>query len=160
MAEGVLPHTHNPLQVEEWSATLPSSLHSENLLLNFLHLTHSITMREKNLFLAPLLLSLFMLTSGCATFFGTGTGGVPRGSILTDVQGPVATQNFEMRVQAGELRKGTASAEGYLGLVAQGDASIQAAAKDGGITNIHHIDFKTRSILGLYVEYTTVVYGR
>lgn len=85
---------------------------------------------------------------------------MPRGSILTDVQGPVATQNFEMRVQAGELKKGTASAEGYLGLVAQGDASIQAAAEDGGITNIHHVDYNTRSILGLYVEYTTIVYGQ
>ncbi|WP_442978430.1 TRL domain-containing protein, partial [Salinibacter sp.] len=34
------------------------------------------------------------------------------------------------------------------------------AATDGEISNIHHVDFKTRSILGLYVKYTTVVYGR
>lgn len=120
-------------------------------------------MREKNLFLAPLLLSLFVLTSGCATFIGGGggAGGVPSGAILTDVQGPRATQTFEMAVQAGELKKGTSSAQGYLGLVAQGDASIQAAAEDAGIANIHHVDFKTRSILGpVYVKHTTVVYGR
>jgi hypothetical protein len=116
-------------------------------------------MREKSLLLAPLLLSFFVLTSGCAALTG-GAGGVPHGSILTDVKGPTATQHFEMAVQAGELKRGTASAEGYLGLVAQGDASIQAAAEDGGITNIHHVDFNTRSILGLYVEHTTIVYGQ
>ena len=65
-----------------------------------------------------------------------------------------------MSVQAGELKKGTSTAEGYLGLVAQGDASIQAAAKEAGIANIRHVDFKRRSILGLYVKHTTVVYGR
>mgnify|MGYP002760592281 FL=1 len=108
--------------------------------------------------LVPAVLALFVLTSGCAAFVGT--RGMPRGGILTDVKGPTATQNFEMAVQAGELRKGTASAEGYLGLVAQGDASIQAAATDGEISNIHHVDFKTRSILGLYVKHTTIVYGR
>ncbi len=106
--------------------------------------------------LVPAVLAPFVLTSGCAAFVGT--RGMPRGGILTDVKGPTATQNFEMAVQAGELRKGTAFAEGYLGLVA--DASIQAAATDGEISNIHHVDFKTRSILGLYVKHTTIVYGR
>jgi len=109
-------------------------------------------------FLAPLVLALFLMTSGCTAFYGA--RGVPRGTILTDVQGPQSTQNFEMSVQAGELKKGTSTAEGYLGLVAQGDASIQAAVTDGEISNIHHVDFKTRSILGLYVKHTTVVYGR
>lgn len=115
--------------------------------------------QKRNAFLlAPTVLALFVLTSGCAAFIGT--RGVPRGGIFTDVKGPGATQSFEMSVQVGELKKGTSSAEGFLGLVAQGDASIQAAAQDGGISDIHHIDFKTRSILGLYVKYTTVVYGR
>lgn len=114
--------------------------------------------KEGAFFLAPAILALFLLTSGCATFVGT--RGVPRGGIFTDVEGPGATQNFEMSVAAEELKKGTSSAEGFLGLVAQGDASIQAAAKDGGISDIHHVDFKTRSILGLYVKHTTVVYGR
>ena len=121
-------------------------------------------MRERRLLLAPLLLSFFVLTSGCVGLIGAGgagAGGVPHGSILTDVKGPTATQHFEMAVQVGELKRGTASAKGYLGLVAQGDASIQAAAEDGGITNIHHVDFNTRSILsGLYVEHTTIVYGQ
>lgn len=120
--------------------------------------SHTGLMKKDAYFLAPLFLAFVVLTSGCATFIGA--GGVPRGTILTEVKGPVATQTFEMAVQAGELKKGTSSAEGFLGLVAQGDASIQAAAEDGGITNIHHIDFETRSILGLYVKYTTVVYGQ
>ena len=115
-------------------------------------------MREKRLFLLPLLLSLIVLTSGCAGLYGA--GGVPKGAILTDVEGPIATQSFEMSVRAGELKRGTSSAEGFLGLVAQGDASIQAAAQDAGITNIHHVDYRTKNILGFYVKYTTVVYGQ
>ena len=89
-------------------------------------------MRERRLLLAPLLLSFFVLTSGCVGLIGAGgagAGGVPHGSILTDVKGPTASQHFEMAVQVGELKRGTASAKGYLGLVAQGDASIQAAAE-------------------------------
>lgn len=46
-----------------------------------------------------------------------------------------------------------------LGLVATGDASIEAAAKAGGITKIHHVDFENFSILGIYATFTTVVYG-
>jgi len=40
-----------------------------------------------------------------------------------------------------------------------GDASIQAAMQNGGITKIHHVDYKVTSVLGVYATYTTVVYG-
>lgn len=115
-------------------------------------------MKKHAFLLTPLLLALMLLTSGCATFIGG--GGMPQGALFTDVEGPRATQTFEMSVEAGELKRGTSTAKGYLGLVAQGDASIQAAAREAGITNIHHVDFHKRSILGLYVEHTTVVYGQ
>jgi len=31
--------------------------------------------------------------------------------------------------------------------------------KNGGITRIHHIDYETLGILGVYAKYTTIVYG-
>jgi len=31
--------------------------------------------------------------------------------------------------------------------------------KNGGITKVHHVDSKVKNILGVYAEYTTVVYG-
>lgn len=55
---------------------------------------------------------------------------------------------------------GTATAKSVLGLYAYGDSSIETAAKSAGIVEIHHVDYKTRSILGIWAETTTFVYGR
>lgn len=55
---------------------------------------------------------------------------------------------------------GTAKATGYLGvLFFDQDASIQAAAKDGGITKISTVDIKQINILNLIVTYETIVTG-
>lgn len=54
---------------------------------------------------------------------------------------------------------GTSEAYGILGLVNAGNASIQKAAKDGGITKISHVDVKTLGILGVFTQYKTIVYG-
>ncbi len=56
---------------------------------------------------------------------------------------------------------GTAKAEGFLSvLFFDQDASIQAAAKNGGIRKISTVDIKHTSILGLYVTYETIVTGK
>ncbi len=60
----------------------------------------------------------------------------------------------------GSSKVGTATAKGYAGVYAAGDASIEAAAKNGGITSIHHVDYHSTSILGIINTYTTVVYGK
>lgn len=55
---------------------------------------------------------------------------------------------------------GTAKAEGYLGfLFFDADASIQSAAKNGGISKISTVDVKYSSILNLLVSYETIVTG-
>jgi len=55
---------------------------------------------------------------------------------------------------------GRATATGYLGvLFFNADASIQAAAKNGGITKISTVDLKRTSILDLVVTYETIVTG-
>jgi hypothetical protein len=54
---------------------------------------------------------------------------------------------------------GRSYARSYFGLFAVGDASIEAAAKSGGITKIHHVDYETQVILGVLADFTTVVYG-
>ena len=54
---------------------------------------------------------------------------------------------------------GTSEAFGILGLVNVGNASIQKAARDGGITKISHVDVKTLGVLGIYTQYKTIVYG-
>jgi len=47
-----------------------------------------------------------------------------------------------------------------LWLVAWGDASTSAAAKQGGITTVNHMDREFLNIIfGVYTETTTIVYG-
>ena len=55
---------------------------------------------------------------------------------------------------------GTAKATGYLGyLFFDQDASIQTAAKNGGITKISTVDIKQTNTLGIIVGYETIVTG-
>ncbi|NLL29172.1 MAG: hypothetical protein GX259_10285 [Bacteroidales bacterium] len=55
---------------------------------------------------------------------------------------------------------GTSKATGYLGvLFFNADASIQTAAKNGGITKISTVDIKQTNVLNLIVTYETIVTG-
>jgi len=76
------------------------------------------------------------------------------GFLYSDVKaGMTATSNV------GTSKVGTAMAQSILGLICTGDASIEAACKNGGIKRIHHVDYHSKCILGLYAEYTVYVYG-
>jgi len=55
---------------------------------------------------------------------------------------------------------GTSTIQSVLWLVAWGDASTEAAAKNGDISVVYHMDQEIFSILfGLYSKSTTIVYG-
>lgn len=93
----------------------------------------------------------------CATLLFVGCGIVKTpvtGALYTDVKDGLA-----VTANAGSSKVGTAEAKGYLGLIATGDASIQAAAKSAGITRIHHVDYSAKSYVGVYNVYTVIVYG-
>lgn len=76
------------------------------------------------------------------------------GGLYTDVkQGEMATSNIR------GSKVGTSKANSYLGLIAVGDASVDTAAKNGGITRISHVDSRKKSILGIVTSTTTIVYG-
>ena len=82
-----------------------------------------------------------------------GPYGGASGFVYTDVSGPVlATSN------SGASKVGSATSKGVI-CVATGDSSIKAAAANGGITKISHVDYHVTSVLGLYVETTVTVYG-
>jgi hypothetical protein len=42
---------------------------------------------------------------------------------------------------------------------ASGDSSIKAAAANGSITKIEHVDYHTTSVLGIWGKTTVTVYG-
>jgi hypothetical protein len=57
-------------------------------------------------------------------------------------------------------KKGTASTYSVLWLVAWGDAGAAAAAKNGEITTLTHMDRELYSVLfGIYTRQITIVYG-
>lgn len=78
------------------------------------------------------------------------------GYLYSDISAPITT------VSTGDplgTRVGRATATGYLGLVSTGDCSVAAAARNGGITQIHQIDYEFYNMLGIVQEFTTVVIG-
>jgi len=55
---------------------------------------------------------------------------------------------------------GRASVKSILYLVAWGDAGVAAAAKNGELHQVNHLDVEYKSILfGLYTQSTTIAYG-
>jgi hypothetical protein len=56
-------------------------------------------------------------------------------------------------------KEGKACAQTILGLIAQGDASIDTAAKNAGIKTVSSVDHSTKNMLGIMGEYCTIVRG-
>ena len=91
-------------------------------------------------------IALTMGVSGCAV--------VGQGMLYNDTVEPAQVTSNALGSKVGE-----AQTFNYLGAVALGDAGIQKAAKQAGITKISHVDKKVWSILGLYTVTTYTVYG-
>lgn len=110
-----------------------------------------------------MLASACVLLSGCAALGALPIPGAshvatgPTGILYASTSTPMGSGSVSPSPQGTKV--GRAKAMGILGLVAIGDASITAASAAGGIKNVTHVDVETMNILGLYVEYTTVVYG-
>ena len=95
-----------------------------------------------------LLLAVFLF-SGCAVSYHPLVG-----LIYTDNQGPLlVTDSTE------GTKEGIATSTMILG-VAYGDSSIGTAAANGGISKIMAVDTDIKSVLGIYVEYKTIVRGK
>ena len=56
-------------------------------------------------------------------------------------------------------KEGKACATSVLGIVATGDASIQAAKNNGGITKVTHVDHSAKNYVGFYSEWCTIIRG-
>lgn len=56
-------------------------------------------------------------------------------------------------------KRGEANSTGVIGLLSFGDASAQAAARNGNIKRVDHIGYSFTNILGFVTIWKTVVYG-
>jgi hypothetical protein len=95
-------------------------------------------------------LLLALMLGGCAT-----AAAPVNGVIWSNVKAPLTATASAEEPQ----RVGRASVRSILGVYASGDASIQTAARNGGITEIHHVDYESQSFFGVLSEFTVVVYG-
>lgn len=79
------------------------------------------------------------------------------GCLFTKIEVPYDTDLNETTLGS---KKGEAHIYSVLWLVAWGDAGTAAAARNGNITRVNHMDREVFSILfGLYSRTTTIVYG-
>ena len=101
---------------------------------------------------ACLLLAAFTATfvSGCMTVMSPA-----QGALFAELKAPLAVGDSNVS----SSKVGKSMCRSIFGLVAIDDASITAAMKDGNITKINHVDYEVRNFLGIYAEFTTVVYG-
>ncbi len=97
-------------------------------------------MKKVKLFVAVLI--TMVLVSGC---------------LYTHVLTPYDT-NLDKTVMG--QKTGRSTMRSILWLVAWGDASSEAAAKQAGITTMNHMDLEILNVVfGIYTETTTIVYG-
>ena len=94
---------------------------------------------------------------GLALMLGT-TQANAMGLFYTDATYPVTATGVKVQDLA-NLKKGKASSNNVLFLVETGDASIDAAAKNGGIKKISHIDITEKSVFFFWRGVTVTVYG-
>jgi len=80
----------------------------------------------------------------------------PPGLLISSVSAPL---DVDLDKTSLGTKVGKASTGCILGLVAFGDASTAAAARNGALTVINHADYKATNMLFIYSSYTTIVYG-
>ncbi|MBK6939536.1 MAG: TRL-like family protein [Planctomycetes bacterium] len=79
------------------------------------------------------------------------------GCLYSNVRAPLDTDVME--TQLGD-KEGRSTVKSVLWLFAWGDGGTAAAAKDGGLKTIRHLDSENFLILfGLYAERTVIAYG-
>ena len=80
----------------------------------------------------------------------------PIGIIYSDIKAPL---DYDQSASKTGSKKGVSESMSILGLVAMGDASVEAAAKAGGINTVDGADYEYFNVLGIYQRYRTVLHG-
>lgn len=104
----------------------------------------------KNVSFFATMLLLLVGISGCMAVASPVLGLFYTEAKYGDTATPVAAANKE----------GKACATSILGLIAMGDASVEAAKTNGGIREVSSVDHSAKNILGLFGEWCTIVRGR
>ncbi|MDH5477686.1 MAG: TRL-like family protein [Nitrospinota bacterium] len=105
----------------------------------------------KKVLLFAVLVAMVPMVSGCLASVRTPITGI----LFTDVKGPESVGD------GGDVSKSAeVCATSIMGWVAVGDASIEAAKKSGGISEIAFVDYHSTSVMGVFAKYCVRVSGR
>ena len=80
----------------------------------------------------------------------------PVGMFYSNIGAPISTGPRDTAMPQSE---GLASSSSVLGLFAWGDASVEAAAAQGNLKTVDHLDYDYFNVLGIYQVFTTRAYG-
>jgi hypothetical protein len=108
-------------------------------------------MNMKKIILLLLMLPLVASLTGCFTAPVV----PPFGNTFTMYSSPI---DVTLNTTVGD-KEGRSTSACILGLISYGDAGLQAAAEDGGITRVDHIGYEMFNVLGIFMVWNTVVYG-
>lgn len=97
---------------------------------------------------AVVALGLTLAVAGCANVRG------PVPAALAFYAAPL-----DAGTSASASKRGESCAQNILGMVAWGDASIDTAKKNGGITQVASVEQLPTRVLGYYARFCTVVRG-
>jgi len=112
----------------------------------------------KRALLLVLALCLVVGAVGCGGLQGYGPVRPPMAGLLTQWTAPLSADN--QGVDANASKVGRAEVQQFLGIVSSGDCSIEAAARNGGITTVKYVDYEVFDVLfGAYSTFTIVVHG-
>ena len=110
----------------------------------------------KKLMFAAAIAAVGIGLGGCAAVGGpSATSALGFGGIVDNNCSP-ASFCIDNNVKAAKCGEATSKS---IVIYTTGDSSIKAAMDNGGITKIHHIDYKVFNILNFYSTATTIVWG-
>lgn len=102
-------------------------------------------------------LGILVALIGSLMLFGC-AGPYSPGFIVSQYNAPMCSPDDASGLDIGS-KTGKAQMVNYLGWIAQGDASVAAAAKNGGISKVKTVDYHYDSLLGIINKTTTIVTG-
>lgn len=80
----------------------------------------------------------------------------PQGIIFTDIEAPL---DADAEATPVGMKQGRAASYSILWLFAFGDASTAAAAQQGNLNRVHHLDYEYVNFLGIYQHFVTIAHG-
>jgi hypothetical protein len=105
--------------------------------------------------LVMIVLAVAISISGCALYHAPVMP--PAGLLVTSVSAPLDT---DMEQTPFKQKKGSSSSMCILWLFSFGNAGIDAAAEDGGLTTIDYADYTYTNIFGVFQLFKTKAYGK